>query len=761
MKIGEAVAALGIVQADGDIAIVRPSDKGMVHYTLAEVENVELRSDTYLATGTFGPGTITRKGGRSAGNLIRINELPFDFDLSDFTGIPKADLWAMPDEALWPLIEAQREAVEFAFRSIGLTLHRIDYTGYGLAGYLKLPLHKPDAIPVIQALHVRIVERINAIARVKLCDPQVKDAGTRIMRLPGCLNTKGEIHRLSRTLTQTDGLVTEAQLQVAAGATSSAPARIVPVAGSLLDEATTDQLIAAVQPHWTLGQKHHLALAISGLLAKAGVPEEQTLSIISRLAAFDDKPWDREKCVNRSYERVRSGDAVKGFYGLREVLPPELTDWLDGIAQRIRQSNAPILSAGGKSIHIPRKADPESVVHNRKPVPDVCFRGIVGDYVDLVTPLCEAPKAFHLASVLTLIGAIMGRSVAARYVSRNLHPNLYTMLVGPAGTSRKDTAIDLALALPEQRPRNLPPELARSITPLPYEEATDVGSAEGLVNVLSQTPNVLLHITEYQRLVRNAHRQSTGTIFPLLTTAWNTPGKIQNTTKGNPLRADFPCVSILAAVQPGILAQEMQQEDIESGFATRWLYIVGDGEGDGIPEPPEIDEARAFSLYRDLLKNRQRYVEAGENARLYLDPPAKDLWTAWYESDRVRPIHGEDEASMKSRLGVHVRKVALVYAAADGDFKITVDHLEAAIAFIEWCWGNTRDLMRSWGVGVWVQIENRIEVVLKEHGAMARKDLAYYCRHRKWSAREFTQVLDSMIKNGTVTVPMPGIVEWG
>jgi hypothetical protein len=136
MNVGEAVAALGIVQQDGIIVICRPRAKGGVdHYRLDEVADAELKKDTYLCTGTFGPGTVTRQGGRSAGNLVRINELPFDFDLNEFTGIAKEELWQMSDAALWPLIEAQRDAVIFTFQSIGLTLHRIDYTGYGLRGF--------------------------------------------------------------------------------------------------------------------------------------------------------------------------------------------------------------------------------------------------------------------------------------------------------------------------------------------------------------------------------------------------------------------------------------------------------------------------------------------------------------------------------------------------------------------------------------------------------------------------------------------------
>jgi len=761
MKIGEAVAALGIVQADGDIAIVRPSDKGMVHYTLAEVENVELRSDTYLATGTFGPGTITRKGGRSAGNLIRINELPFDFDLSDFTGIPKADLWAMPDESLWTLIEAQREAVEFAFRSIGLTLHRIDYTGYGLAGYLKLPLHKPDAIPAIQALHVRIVERINAIARVKLCDPQVKDAGTRIMRLPGCLNTKGEIHRLSRTLTRTDGLVTEAQLQVAAGATSSAPARIVPVAGSLLDEATTDQLIAAVQPHWTLGQKHHLALAISGLLAKAGVPEEQTLSIISRLSAFDDKPWDREKCVNRSYERVRSGDAVKGFYGLRETLPPELLDWLDGIAQRVRQANAPILTAGGQRFTVgegradesPNDQQPNVQTNNLPEFfepPDCVFSGWVGDYVSLMEPTTEAPRAFHLGIGLTTAGALVGRHVHTVYGSDPLYPNLYTLIVGQSGRTRKDTAIRRSITMLRQ---NL--TVGTSTINHGVNIATDVGSSVALINELKDAPNTLLYLTEFSRIMGNARRKGSETILPTLMEAFDTPFIIQNKSMGNPISAEFPFLSILSATQPEILSGLMTSDDLHSGFANRWLFVCGNPASEGIADPPVLDRAVATSLFHDFWLARCKY-EMGKGITLAKD--AADWWRSWYLKDFRHVSESPEEDAMRARHAVLIRKIALIYAIGDGATNIRVQDLERGTAFVEWSWAHVQRMLGTWGRSIEGQIESRIVAALERKGAMKRRELQISTSSRKWSGSDFTKAFDNMVKNQWIAVDPLGVV---
>lgn len=293
------------------------------------------------------------------------------------------------------------------------------------------------------------------------------------------------------------------------------------------------------------------------------------------------------------------------------------------------------------------------------PVPSACYRGWVGDYVSMMLPLSEAPEQFHLASGLGLIGATAGRKVSARYVSKNLYANLYLMIVGVAGYSRKDTAIEFAINMPEQQPGQFMQNVA------PYQVLTDVGSPQGLMERLQNHPNIWLYITEYERLAANAHRSSTSAIIPLLTSAWNTPNKLQNITKGSPIEAKFPYLSAIAAVQPDILSKHMLAEDISNGFASRWLFIPGIG-GDPIAEPPDIDEAQAFMLYQRLTGYIDKYHRDGEGTRLYLSPEAKERWEHWYSEDgKVQP-DSDDEASMRSRLGVHIRKLALVYAVSGG-----------------------------------------------------------------------------------------------
>lgn len=278
---------------------------------------------------------------------------------------------------------------------------------------------------------------------------------------------------------------------------------------------------------------------------------------------------------------------------------------------------------------------------------------------------------------------------------------------------------------------------------------------------LQNHANIWLYITEYERLAANAHRSSTSAIIPLLTSAWNTPNKLQNITKGSPIEAQFPYLSAIAAVQPDVLSKHMLPEDISNGFASRWLFIPGIG-GKPIAEPPDIDEKLAFALYKNLTLIVEKYSKDGEGTRLYLSEEAKKRWEEWYVEDGAVQPESDDEASMRSRLGVHIRKIALVYAIGDGEkHEIKVRHLESAIAFVEWCWAHTQKMMKTWGTSVFKEIEEKIRHEMVKHpGSMPKWLLNRKCRSRRWGTVEYSRVLESMIRVGEININALGEFEY-
>lgn len=762
---GNALAQIGITPTEGaDLAICHLGGRGMQNFIASTVWDQPIPSDTnvYLAGGLFSPGTIEQWSGRKQENLKSVIWLQFDADLTDYSGMPKEVLHQLPQKDIDRWIESQRLDFEEVCTGVGIPIHRLDYTGYGICAYTYLEPVETQDIPTIREAHKAFIKAINARAGVQLVDVQASDSGSRVTRIPGSYNVKNPaMPRLVTTLRyEPHKFVSMDQIRFGlkrAGAQESFRAsQPKPI---MLPATIADDVVAAIAPHWILGQKHAMAMAVSGLLAKAGVPETQTLSIIESLSAEDADPIDRVKCVQDTYSRLATGLDVRGFHALREMVPASVIDYVSSRINTVQEATAPMESGtfreqGGEPITVTGKPVEEQYQSNLDilPVPSNCYSGWVGDYVSMMLPLSEAPAQFHLAAGLGLIGATAGRKVSARYVSKNLYANLYLMIVGVAGYSRKDTAIEFAINMPDHRPYR------KSENEAPYQVLTDVGSPQGLMERLQNHPNIWLYITEYERLAANAHRSSTP-IFPLLTTAWNTPNKLQNITKGSAIEAKFPFLSTIAAVQPDILSRHMLPEDISNGFASRWLFVPGLG-NDPIAEPPDIDEVAAFDLYGNLVKNVEKYSNNGDGTRLYLSAEAKERWESWYMEDGKIQPSSDDEASMRSRLGVHIRKLALVYAIGAGERKaIQLDHLESAIAFVEWSWAHTQQMMKGWGVSLFNSIEEKIRLELgRESGAVPKWILNRKCRSRRWGTVEYVKVFEAMLKSGEIEINALGEV---
>lgn len=757
---GDALAEIGITPADeADLVICHLRERGMRNMVASSVWDQPIPDDTnvYITGGLFSPGTISEWSGRKQENLRAVIWLQFDADLVDYSGMPRDVLHQLPQSDIDRWIDSQRLDLEEVCREIGIPIHRLDYTGYGLCAYTYLQPVEVQDIATIREAHKAFIRAINTRAGVKLIDPQASDSGSRVTRIPGSYNVKNpDMPRLVRTLRYDAGRhVSMDQIRFGLKRADAQEAvRAALPKAITLPTTLTDEIVSAIAPHWTLGQKHAMALAVTGMLAKAGVPEPQALDIIERLSHEDMRPDDRVKCVQDTYARMASGLEVRGFTALQGMVPDTALAFISSRIDQASSATAPVFEAGTfrHTGDAPTPQDAYASSLDIQPVPAICYQGWVGDYVSMMLPLSEAPVQFHLAAGLGLIGATAGRNVSARYVSKNLYANLYMMIVGVAGYSRKDTAIEFAINMPDHRPYRTSENQA------PYQVLTDVGSPQGLMERLQNHANIWLYITEYERLAANAHRSSTP-IFPLLTTAWNTPNKLQNVTKGSAIEAKFPYLSSIAAVQPDILARHMLPEDISNGFASRWLFIPGLG-GDPIAEPPDIDEVAAYELYARLLNTVSRYSNNGDGTRLYLSSAAKERWTAWYMADGQVQPDSDDEASMRSRLGVHIRKLALVYAIGAGETKeIQLDHLESAIAFVEWSWSHTEKMMRGWGVSLFNAIEEKIRLELGRAGKpMPKYMLNRKCRSRRWGTVEYVKVLDAMLRSGEVVIDALGEV---
>jgi hypothetical protein len=322
------------------------------------------------------------------------------------------------------------------------------------------------------------------------------------------------------------------------------------------------------------------------------------------------------------------------------------------------------------------------------------------------------------------------------YGSDPVYPNLYTMLVGASGKTRKDSAIRRGTSLLRTQPSGLGVFSAPPVSIL-----RDVGSAEGLLGFLAEHPSTLLHISELSRLMGNAKREVTRTISPTLMEAWDCPEQMSNQTK-QPVVAKNPTLSALAAVQPDVLADLFTDSDIHSGFANRWFFVAGSG---GSPKPwPEPVPAEKMTYLLEVLYAARDRSQKNDRA-LELDDEARDVWEQWY-LEQFEVGGNPEELAMQQRLPVIAVKIALILSSLDGGSTISSGALRAAISIVTWSWSNLRPLLGEWGGSIENRIHTRVvnNLSVAPNRVMERAALQSAVSSRRWSVLDFNKVLTGM-----------------
>lgn len=103
-----------------------------------------------------------------------------------------------------------------------------------------------------------------------------------------------------------------------------------------------ETIISTLLPFWTEGQRHDLALYLSGWLATSSWEEEDAMTVVERLQEQGGGDLTNQlRCVTDTYQKFRDGGQVLGLQALSERLPGTI---LRKLAEAIsRQNITPVM----------------------------------------------------------------------------------------------------------------------------------------------------------------------------------------------------------------------------------------------------------------------------------------------------------------------------------------------------------------------------------------------------------------------------------
>lgn len=301
------------------------------------------------------------------------------------------------------------------------------------------------------------------------------------------------------------------------------------------------------------------------------------------------------------------------------------------------------------------------------------FYGPLGTLTHVLAAESEADPAAIYTTMLTGVGAMVGRDVAA-WIGNSRHQlQLFGLVVGDTARARKGTSYsDAARAL-----NLIDPDFMAN------REVRNLSSGEGLIHRLRDPRDddertladkrALVYLSEFSTALRNANRESNN-LSGVIREAWD-GGKLETLTRADPMAATGYHLGLVGHITITELRRELSETAQANGFANRFLFI-GARRPHLRPRPRRVDDAELLpytSIVRQALADAKRrtavqFSEAG--------------WEAW---ERVyAQIEGAEFPSMVTQLVVrgsaYVVRIAGLHALIDGSEHIEPVHLDAAYA---------------------------------------------------------------------------------
>jgi len=394
--------------------------------------------------------------------------------------------------------------------------------------------------------------------------------------------------------------------------------------------------------------------------------------------------------------------------------------------------------------------------------PAEAYRGIVGDFVDIVRPETESDPVALLIQALTFFGNCANRTSHFRVEASQHAANVNVVLVGDTAVGRKGTSeshvrrlfnlidpqwtgtrIQSGLSSGEGLIHAVRDSSARK------EPLKDKGRVTGYQDVIVDAgiddKRLLVIESEFSSVLKVAMRAG-NTLTVIVRQAWDS-GTLRGMTKNCPSNATDAHISILGHIPKYELLRLMDETDCANGFANRFLWLC-------VRRSQELPEGGFVSddQLEPVVRGMQGALDfARRHGELRRDDAARQLW-----ADRYHDLSSRRPGLLGAVLGraeAQVVRLSLLYALLDCSPVITEDHLRAAQALWKYCADSAAYIF---GDALGDPTADTILAALrKAPDGMTRTDIsAIFGRHR--SSREIDLALISLAQQNLTRTEREG-----
>lgn len=310
-----------------------------------------------------------------------------------------------------------------------------------------------------------------------------------------------------------------------------------------------------------------------------------------------------------------------------------------------------------------------------RPMPHTdIYAGWFGESVKLLTPTTEADPVAILGSLISAFSVMAGPEPRVHILDDEHPVSVWTMILGRTGTGRKGMSVSLAR------------KVLRVADPDFYSKciASGLSSGEGLITALADEEDfpdrggkqLLVIETEYAVTMARAGRDG-NSLGGVLRQAWD--GDNLSLLTRSQTHATRPHVGIIAHITPGEFRARVKNAEMAGGTYNRFLPLFSEriqeiplGEG----APRETVNSIGSEL-GGLIKSAKDVQKVG------LAPGARTFWSdVVYPSLTANAVQDGPVAQFTARATAYCRRIAAVYALADGRATVDENHMRAAYALV-------------------------------------------------------------------------------
>jgi Protein of unknown function (DUF3987) len=377
----------------------------------------------------------------------------------------------------------------------------------------------------------------------------------------------------------------------------------------------------------------------------------------------------------------------------------------------------------------------------------------------LYTEHSESPDRFHFWTAVSTIAGALRRKVWIDMGYFEWTPNFFIFLVAPPGIVSKSTSANIGIDLLREIEgiRFGPSALTwQGLVKLLGESLQSFPMDNNLLGMKFEMCSITSLASELGTFLDPKNRE----MIDLLVDLWD--GRkgswVKFTKMDGAENIVNPWVNLIACTTPSWIADNVNNQFIKGGFASRSVFIFSDVKRKLVAYPFRHLPKDHSQLHDDLVADLRHIAEF--RGEFKLTPEAIEWGEAWYAKhyDEIADNYGKERLEgYFARKQTHVHKLAMVLSASvRDDMLITATDLQSADKALTSLEVDMPRVFSHMNREQLADYASEALQLLHQKGLVARDVFFRECFMRKVSYETFNKMLDSLVNSNLVIQAIEG-----